>query len=90
MHHSNAFPPNHTALTKPMDQPIIQFFKQHYMKKSVTDSCIDRVTKKYWKTFPFQFLNALPPSSIVSSWRNLRLETVPTLSVSQINFFQKS
>ncbi len=73
-------PPNCTALIQPMDQHIIQFVKQDYKKnlllKAVSkDQPIENTLKEFnMKDLVFtlcQSWNALPSSTITSSWKKL-------------------
>lgn len=82
-------PPNCTALIQPMDQHIIQFVKQDYKKKLLLtaiskDQPIEKTLKELnMKDSVFslcQSWNALLPSAITSSWKNLWPEIVTTPS----------
>ncbi|CAG4958097.1 unnamed protein product [Parnassius apollo] len=80
-------PPNCTALLQPMEQHIIQFVKQDYKKNLLLraiskDQPIETTLKEFnMKDFVFalcQSWNALPPSTITSSWKNLWPDIVTT------------
>lgn len=82
-------PPNCTALIQPMDQHIIQFVKQDYKKNLLLtaiskDQSIEKTLKEFnMKDLVFalcQSWNALPSSTITSSWKNLWPDIVTTPS----------
>ncbi|XP_069968071.1 jerky protein homolog-like [Bactrocera oleae] len=73
-------PPNCTALIQPMDQHIIQFVKQDYKKNLLLKAVskgqpIENTLKEFnMKDLVFalcQLWNALPSSTITSSWKEL-------------------
>lgn len=80
-------PPNCAALIQPMDQHIIQFVKQDYKKnlllKAVSkDQPVEKTLKEFnMKDLVFalcQSWNALPSSTITSSWKKLWPDIVAT------------